>query len=79
MLTITFCFSTTSPFHLLLLQHFVCYYNSFVLTTTTIMDDHPNKPSKRKLSKSAQPSHEEKEAMTAELEKVRLKDDRPSF
>jgi hypothetical protein len=46
----------------------------FVLTTT-IIDDHPNKPSKRKPVKSAQCSHEEKEAMTAELEKSRLKDD----
>jgi hypothetical protein len=41
------------------------------------MDDRPSKPSKRKLAKSAQPSHEEKEAMTAELEKARLKDERP--
>jgi hypothetical protein len=42
------------------------------------MDDHPNKPSKRKPAKSAHPSQEEKEAMTAELEKARLKDERLS-
>jgi hypothetical protein len=67
----------TTMFHLLL--QFVCSYNNnlFVLITT-IMDDRPNKPSKRKLAKSAQPSHEEKKAMTVELEKARLKDDRPS-
>jgi hypothetical protein len=41
------------------------------------MDDRPNKPSKRKLAKSAHPSQEEKEAMTATLEKARLKDERP--
>jgi hypothetical protein len=39
------------------------------------MDDRQNKPSKRKPVKS---SYEEKEAMTAELEKAHLKDDRPS-
>jgi hypothetical protein len=49
--------------------------NSFVIST---MDDRPNKPSKRKPAKSAHPFLEEKEAMTAELEKARLKDDRPS-
>jgi hypothetical protein len=42
------------------------------------MDKRSNKPSKRKSAKSSHPSHEEKEAMTAELEKARLKDDRPS-
>jgi hypothetical protein len=42
------------------------------------MDDRPNKPSKRKPAKSAQPSHEEKVAMMAELEKARLKDERSS-
>jgi hypothetical protein len=41
------------------------------------MDDRPNKPSKRKPAKSAHPSQEEKEAMTAVLEKARLKDERP--
>jgi hypothetical protein len=42
------------------------------------MDERSNKLTKRKPAKSSQPSHEEKEAMTAELEKARLKDDRPS-
>jgi hypothetical protein len=41
------------------------------------MDDRPNKPSKRKPAKSAQPSNKEKEVMTAELEKARLKDEQP--
>jgi hypothetical protein len=40
------------------------------------MNDRPNKPSKRKPAKSAHPSQEEKEAMTAEFKKARLKDDR---
>jgi hypothetical protein len=42
------------------------------------MDYRHNKSSKRKPAKSAQPSHEEREAMTAELEKARLKDEWPS-
>jgi hypothetical protein len=42
------------------------------------MDDCPSKPLKRKPAKSAQPSSEEKEAMTEELEKARLKDERPA-
>jgi hypothetical protein len=42
------------------------------------MDDRPNKSSKWKPAKSAHPSQEEKEAMTAELEKARFKDEWPS-
>jgi hypothetical protein len=42
------------------------------------MDDRSITLSKRKPANSSHPSHEEKEVMTAELEKARLKDDRPS-
>jgi hypothetical protein len=57
-----FCFSTTSTFR-------------FLYST---MDERPNKPSKRKPAKTSHPSLEEKEAMTAELEKVCPKSVQPA-
>jgi hypothetical protein len=60
---------------------YICYlfHHRLILQQHSLiftMDDRLSKP-KRKLAKSAQPSLEEKEAMTAELEKARLKDKRP--
>jgi hypothetical protein len=53
---------------------FVCF---LLHSKSLTMDDRLSK-SKRKLAKSAQPSLEEKEAMTGTLEKARLKEVRPA-
>jgi hypothetical protein len=49
------------------------FYNFYALFFVSTMDERPNKLSKSKPAKTSHPSFEEKEAMTAELEKARLK------